>query len=77
MVCGSISYKREKGLLWDKDKTIRLRHARSVKNVLNFYPDFDKKTLRFLLRVSLIHKFNPMSDAYRKRSVCGEAAEKD
>lgn len=60
---------RKKGLLSDKDKKIRLKHARSMKNVLKSYPDFYTKHIAFYLDgVSFIHKFNPMKDACRTRA---------
>lgn len=60
---------RKKGLLSDKDKELRLRHARTMKRVLQVYPDFYTDHIAFYLDgVSFVHKFNPMSEAAKPKA---------
>jgi len=60
---------RKKGLLSDKDKQFRLKHAREMKRVLKSHPDFYTKHVAFYLDgVSFVHKYNPMNDASKPKS---------
>lgn len=60
---------RKKGLLTEKDKMLRLKHARTMKRVLKEYPDYYKNHISFYLDgVSFVHKFNPMRDATKPKA---------
>ena len=60
---------RKKGLLSDKDKDLRLKHARVVRGILKDSPDFFTQHIAFYLDgVSFVHKYNPMNEAEKPKA---------
>lgn len=60
---------RKKGLLSDKDKDLRLKHARVKKGILKDSPDFFTQHIAFYLDgVSFVHKYNPMNEAEKLKA---------
>ena len=60
---------RKKGLLTEKDRNLRLRHAREMKRILARHPNFYEGHVSFYLDgVSFVHKYNPYKQATTTKS---------
>ena len=60
---------RKKGLLTDKDKKLRLKHAKAMRGILKEWPDYYTQHISFYLDgVSFVHKYNPMLEATKPKA---------
>ena len=60
---------RKKGLLSDKDKDLRLKHARVDRGILKDSLDFFTQHIAFYLDgISFVHKYNPMNEAEKPKA---------